>query len=515
MMKRFISALLIWLFLALPGNAQTTINNLSNGSALTGTEKIPMFQTANPAVTTTPSAIKAYVNPSAPSSYLGLISTRGLVPTGPLGSGTATYQITRSMTWLRDACNSCSVLVPNFYVNTSNTEVTIGAGTVTVAVATSPAGSYTTCATSVALPNGITVVPCPGLTLAKGSQAWVCMIDVNSNGIVFAGMEPGTFDPTDGWTLGTGTPPTVSSCPTVPDSSGNRSAGWRPLGLVGQTTLPSVVIVGDSRAVGLYDYVNSGLSDTGNVARFIGPQFAYSNASVTSTFLSGYLSGSHAYRDILIGYASHVIDELGVNDITTGANAATVAANRTTFAGLYPSAIIMGATIEPVATSSDNFATTANQTATNVAVLTQFNKLERFGISGESFVFDIAMAADPYQTNIWPVSPNPAATTSQCTGSFTGSASSAGVLTITAVGSGALTVGCPLITGVATAGYVTSFISGTGNTGTYGFAPNIAFGSTTLTPGEFPTVDGTHETPSMNSLIANRLLAVSVMQIAR
>jgi hypothetical protein len=38
-----------------------TIDNLGTGTALTGTEKIPMFQTANPAVTTTPAAISTYL----------------------------------------------------------------------------------------------------------------------------------------------------------------------------------------------------------------------------------------------------------------------------------------------------------------------------------------------------------------------------------------------------------------------------------------------------------------------
>ena len=45
-----------------PAFADGTIDTLTAGSALTGTEQIPMFQTANPAVKTTPSAIGTYLS---------------------------------------------------------------------------------------------------------------------------------------------------------------------------------------------------------------------------------------------------------------------------------------------------------------------------------------------------------------------------------------------------------------------------------------------------------------------
>ena len=54
----------IALFLALlvsPALADETINQLGSGTTLTGSELIPMYQSANPAVTTTPSALATYV----------------------------------------------------------------------------------------------------------------------------------------------------------------------------------------------------------------------------------------------------------------------------------------------------------------------------------------------------------------------------------------------------------------------------------------------------------------------
>jgi hypothetical protein len=59
MMKKLFLALLLSSVIG-TADAQT-INDLGAGAALTGTEQIPMFQTANPAVSTTPSAISTYL----------------------------------------------------------------------------------------------------------------------------------------------------------------------------------------------------------------------------------------------------------------------------------------------------------------------------------------------------------------------------------------------------------------------------------------------------------------------
>src|SRR6516162_2129287 len=58
---RTLAAFILGLFLTSPAWADSTIDLLGAGAALTGTEKLPMFQTANPAVTTTPSALKTFV----------------------------------------------------------------------------------------------------------------------------------------------------------------------------------------------------------------------------------------------------------------------------------------------------------------------------------------------------------------------------------------------------------------------------------------------------------------------
>src|SRR6516165_8450124 len=61
---RTLAAFILGLFLTSPALADSTIDLLTAGAALTGTEKLPMFQTANPAVTTTPNALKTFVTTS-------------------------------------------------------------------------------------------------------------------------------------------------------------------------------------------------------------------------------------------------------------------------------------------------------------------------------------------------------------------------------------------------------------------------------------------------------------------
>src|SRR6516162_2418136 len=61
---RTLAAFILGLFLTSPALADSTIDLLGAGAALAGTEKLPMFQTANPAVTTTPAALKTFVTTS-------------------------------------------------------------------------------------------------------------------------------------------------------------------------------------------------------------------------------------------------------------------------------------------------------------------------------------------------------------------------------------------------------------------------------------------------------------------
>jgi hypothetical protein len=88
-MKRFLAFLLSFLLGAGSALAQSgeTINQLSAGAALQGTEQIPMFQGSNPAVTTTPSAVATYAVGSPRSGLNGWVNIKDPA-FGATGNGT-------------------------------------------------------------------------------------------------------------------------------------------------------------------------------------------------------------------------------------------------------------------------------------------------------------------------------------------------------------------------------------------------------------------------------------------
>lgn len=447
-----------------------------------------------------------------PTSYLGITATRGQVATNSFGAGTATWLMSQSMFWSRDTMTNPSIVFGNFLVNTSNTEVTVGAGTIGASVCIGNAttcangSAYTLCARGTTFPNGLTAVQCAGLSIPNNTQGFVRSLQQNTNGVLYAfpngNSTAGNYAP-DCIAFGTGTATDLLTSGTF-GGGACQVLAYYPLAIVSQTTHPSVVIAGDSRYRGTFDFYTDVTADTGDIARSLGPSFGYSNISVPSTFMSGYLSGSHTYRDQLMAYASHIIVGYGINDIVSGGNtAATLATNRATFAALYPNNVVIGNTLPVVTTTSDNWVTTTNQGAANVQIAT-FNQLARLGIAGEQNYFDLAYAFDPSHQNLWAPAPNPFAASLTPVFAGTGSISTAAVMTITACTTCTLPIGTNIVgTGVPLGEYVISYGTNVSSAGlctatcTYNVAakpsPAVSAG-TAIAAGGFQTNDGTHIT---------------------
>src|SRR6516225_9681987 len=95
---RTLAAFILGLFLTSPAWADSTIDLLTAGAALTGTEKLPMFQTANPAVTTTPNALKTFV--TATGVVTSITNSDGTLTISPAaGPAVASLALGHANTW--------------------------------------------------------------------------------------------------------------------------------------------------------------------------------------------------------------------------------------------------------------------------------------------------------------------------------------------------------------------------------------------------------------------------------
>jgi hypothetical protein len=93
-----LAAFILGLFLTSPALADGTINTLTAGAALTGTELLPMFQTANPAVTTTPNALKTFV--TATGVVTSITNSDGTLTISPAaGPAVASLALGHANTW--------------------------------------------------------------------------------------------------------------------------------------------------------------------------------------------------------------------------------------------------------------------------------------------------------------------------------------------------------------------------------------------------------------------------------
>lgn len=132
-----------------------------------------------------------------------------------------------------------------------------------------------------------------------------------------------------------------------------------PVAIIGKTRLPSIMFVGDSRASGLKDSFNGTSGDIGNLARTIGPQFAYANFGRSAAQANNFAAG---VQTTLQKYFTHIIQERGGADIDAGGQSAaqTVTAIASIYQ-LFPGKPIFQSTFEPTTTSTDGWITTTNQ----------------------------------------------------------------------------------------------------------------------------------------------------------
>lgn len=284
--------------------------------------------------------------------YLGFVSG-GSSPSS--NNGSITTIMSRNYQVANDNISQLKLIFANFYAYGEQNNG--GTATVTASVEY-PAGTFNQVtfsggSTSVSISPGSSATS-DFITLSTpipvGAPFWIRTWYSNSSGILYNGYGYGATG------YDSSTYPSVSDQTMNSGWTGTASGNeYRPQAVIGYTSKPSILFVGDSRT-----HYSDG-SDAGGLygmQRFFGKNYGFADVGQSSESLTSFLA-NHTQRMLLAPYASHVINQLGINDIA--GSLSTVKSNYTALANLF-TVPVFGTTLLPYTTSTDNWSTVANQT---------------------------------------------------------------------------------------------------------------------------------------------------------
>lgn len=320
--------------------------------------------------------------------YLGQIATR--CGANVITGGSARQIMSRSKHAARDNIFGLQMAFPNWHLTSSGESGSGGVIAVTASVEY-PSGVFHqvtwggSATVSIAdLTTSPLSDPLP-ITIADGDEFFVKSYQSSLTGLVWTLAR----DANAGETCLYG----ASGVADTTMSSSTASVGgfeiYRPIMIVGETTKPSVLIIGDSREYGNLDIPDSS-SDKGYAQRSVSSMCAFSNIARSGDSAAEFV-GSHARRAALAAYFSHVYVHYGINDLDAGFTASQTASNLSAIASYFPGRQMFTATIEPISASTDGWTTVANQTvdSTNAGRI-QLNAAIRAGLAGYAGFFEVA-----------------------------------------------------------------------------------------------------------------------------
>lgn len=352
--------------------------------------------------------------------YTGLLATRCFSPTSV--NTTNRQVMSRSGHYARDDITSLQLIFANWAINNASPfdeKGTGSAATITASVEY-PLGTMTQVlfsgisngvignianltSDSVTIPGGIPngALFCVRAYFTSTTGVLSLNQDVSGGGTIgVGGLEAGVAGITD---------KTMSGTVTAADN------GYPPLGIIGLTTKPSIIIIGDSITEGFKDSTGDTSGDFGTIARSIGPNYAYCLMAQNGDRLFSFLL-ANTNRRAMFAYGSHLIVGYGSNDVfglaRTGAqllaDVQTVSGYMTGQSAIngftrrsYPTTLL------PRSTSTDAWITSgANQTTVSGDTRrTAYNTLIRAGQTGINGYFEVANTLESAQdSGLWSAS---------------------------------------------------------------------------------------------------------------
>lgn len=192
------------------------------------------------------------------------------------------------------------------------------------------------------------------------------------------------------------------------------SACVPPLAVLQQTQNASVIVVGDSIAFGSGgngetggNTINGFNGKSGLITPSLG-SIPFLNLAWPSITAQNWITDYTARRQ-MITFGSHLITELGINDLINNRTSAQIVTDvQAIWAFARGGQKIYQTTITPNSSSTDAWATTVNQTALHQATRATLNQAIRAGISGATGFYNAASILETSQdSDIWIVAPSP------------------------------------------------------------------------------------------------------------
>jgi lysophospholipase L1-like esterase len=312
------------------------------------------------------------------------VATGTHIPNTLASSNTTTFSRTPHI--LRSAVAALAIVLPNWYV-AGQTETNAGSATWTAAIEY-PAGTFTRVtfggAASVTSSSGGNIVSDQiPVSIPKGEKFWVRLFqNAPSKAVYF------TFYAGDGTAQFVSPASDLTMGGTATTSASFQAAITTPIAIIGMSSDPAIGIYGDSISVGRGDTADTGLPLQGHLGRAFGAAYAAGHVGISGDRMSLFL-GSKAKRMSIATYFTHFAVNMGINDITNGGSASSVAADTNTIVGLFPGPVAL-CTLSPVSSSTDTWNSVAAQTtvASNGVRVTE-NTRRLGGIPGVKTVYDV------------------------------------------------------------------------------------------------------------------------------
>jgi Concanavalin A-like lectin/glucanases superfamily len=329
-------------------------------------------------------------------TYQGLIATSAMIPNTSYSGGTL---MTRKAHISRGYSTRLSLVYPNWYIGGLGAETGSGCSLVVKAWVEYPTSTYTPVlfsGSSTGTISNDTNLASDYLSLtipANTSYYTWTYVTSSCNLIPISGNNNGN-------PLCTSCGEASNSTPTTPGAitdNDNGTRGYFPEAIVGDTYLPTFCLFADSRGAGYEDLADT-TTNVGDMARSIGPSYAYINMGVKGDRLS-LLYWSSTNRMALTQYCSIVMNEYGYNDLALNNNTTAISTIEKSFTARFNGRRYARTTKEPSSNSTDSWETLGNQTV-NVNVNT-YNDYVRSPGDGVPYVEISNVLSTAQDSGLW------------------------------------------------------------------------------------------------------------------